>query len=155
MNYNKELFNKIINGLVPSDPNLSDYIKNKLKLYNFYCTFGGAGTGKTTAVGYLLKTLFNETSSFISLAPTSEQASKLATSIKADNSKIFNKADFIKAILGRELTTDDYELHNDYITLKDFIIPKVTSLFDNTPNKILFIDEISRFTRPELELISN
>lgn len=155
MNYNKELFNKIINSLVPSDPNLSDYIKNKLKLYNFYCTFGGAGTGKTTAVGYLLKTLFNETSSFISLAPTSEQASKLATSIKADNSKIFNKADFIKAILGRELTTDDYELHNDYITLKDFIIPKVTSLFDNTPNKILFIDEISHFTRPELELISN
>lgn len=153
MVYNPQLFNKIIDKLVPKNSDLSDYVRNRLKLYNFYSVFGGAGVGKTTSIGYLLKTLFEHNSSFISIAPTIKQAQKLSESINSKE-KIYDKVEFIKSILGRELTTDDYEIHDTYITLKDSIIPLKTNLFDNQQNKILFIDEVSHFLRPELELIS-
>lgn len=154
MNYNKELFNKLINKLTITSEPLTPYMQDRLKMYNTYLTFGGAGTGKTTAVGYLLKTLFNENSSFISIAPSNRKALDLSVAINDVNGKTFNKDDFIKEILGRNLTIDDYEIGEGYIKLKESIFPLTTTLFDNKNNKILFIDEVSWFNRPELELIS-
>lgn len=150
---NKELFNAIINKLVATDG--SEYIKSRLQLYNFSVTFGGAGTGKTTSIGYLLKSMISD-SSVITIAPTEEQVKKLNTALKVDGKVGYNKNAFIQKILGRGLTESDYELHDSYITLKSDTFPIETEVFDKSAeNKVVFIDEISYFSRPELELIRN
>lgn len=154
---NPELFRNLLNKLTEASQKHDHYFIKARTQFNGFSIFGGAGVGKTEAVMRLLSTLFPN-APILCCAPTKTQYLKLQNAVNDKKAK--TKAELISLILGRQLNENDYEKieneensSHDYILKKD-IEARNTTLFGNADKKILVIDEISWFTRPELELIS-
>ena len=159
MTMNTPLFNNIIAKLLDSAESIEEYTKNKTKLYNTYFTFGGAGTGKTTAVGYnLRKMLDGPDTEFITLAPEQEQVDKLASALGLEDSQKFTKNQLFEMInsKGEPLTNDNGKFNKDtgHIELINFDISDTDPFTTSKTNKILFIDEASFFTEYEYDILT-
>ena len=155
----KDLFNEFVRSLSEKANNVSDdfYVQSKSKLLNFIATFGGAGTGKTQGVAYVLRRMM-PTHKVVTVAPTRKQTDRLSTAIEHDGLS-YTKSELIEQIIGRQISeTDinqifDNEKTTSTLTLKDLDLNPAT-MFAETNNRIIFIDEISQFSKIDLELIT-
>ena len=154
----KDLFNEFVKYLSAKAKATSDdsYIQNKSQLLNFIATFGGAGTGKTQGVAYVLRKMM-PAYKIVTVAPTRKQTDRLSAAIEHDGLS-YTKAELIEQILGKQISESDINkvIGNDEIptyTLKDLKLNPAT-MFAETENRIIFIDEISQFSKIDLELIT-
>lgn len=155
----KDLFNEFVRSLSEKANNVSDdfYVQSKSKLSNFIATFGGAGTGKTQGVAYVLRRMM-PAYKVITVAPTRKQTDRLSAAIEHDGLS-YTKSELIEQIIGRQISeTDinqifDNEKTTSTLTLKDLDLNPAT-MFAETNNRIIFIDEISQFSKIDLELIT-
>ncbi len=154
MQHNKGFFNNLLNNVFDSSIEISDFMKDRSKLYNMLFVPGGTGTGKTRLIARTIKEM-SENSSIVTLAPTKKQLLVLNDSIKVDSNLGFNKDEFIVKILGRNLTVNDYYVNNSgHLYLKNTITPlRTPELFESHKNRLLFADEISYFNEAELQLL--
>lgn len=116
--------------------------------------YGGSGTGKTSAVDLLLRSMFDNSAISI-VAPENEQVENLEKNLKDDIKNKWNKNEFMKKILGKLIDKNDYkyELKTNQLTLtKDYNPLWTPELFDG--ERVLFIDEISWFNSVELQKIA-
>lgn len=154
----KDLFNEFVKYLSAKAKATSDdsYIQNKSQLLNFIATFGGAGTGKTQGVAYVLRKMM-PAYKIVTVAPTRKQTDRLSAAIEHDGLS-YTKAELIEQILGKQISESDINkiVGSDEIptyTLKDLKLNPAT-MFAETENRIIFIDEISQFSKIDLELIT-
>lgn len=155
----KELFNDFVRSLSEKAKKVSDdfYVQSKSKLLNFIATFGGAGTGKTQGVAYVLRKMMPN-HKVITVAPTRKQTDRLSAAIEHDGLS-YTKAELIEQILGKQITESDIiqttnkEQNTSVFSLKELDLNPAT-MFAETNNRIIFIDEISQFSKVDLELIT-
>lgn len=152
---NPSLFKNILKQIKQHNSNNPDsYIKSKTAFDSFVVVFGGAGTGKTTSVAKLITSIFSD-AEIITVAPSQNQVNILTNNI-GNVSKSFTKHDLIKSIIGHSLSDKDMiSIADDSSMALD---PKITIggdlIFGDSKQKILVLDEISLFTRPELEVLN-
>ena len=79
----------------------------------------------------------------VTVAPTRKQTDRLSAAIEHDGLS-YTKADINKIVGSDEIPT---------YTLKDLKLNPAT-MFAETENRIIFIDEISQFSKIDLELIT-
>ena len=157
LNY-PELLNEFLRKLnnIAYDNEIDLYLKNKPSLYNVVSIIsGGAGSGKTNGVDRIIYEMIKDDSDVICCAPTENQAKILKTALN-HNGKYLSKNEFISSILGRNFSKNDYELleKEKVFSLKPNINVRNNNIFGNKNRKILFIDEYSLFSKPELQLIT-
>ena len=154
---NTELFNALITGISNLSKQETDdeYLANKSPLYNFLAIYGGAGCGKTAVVDYILNRMFKNEASIIISAPSVKQVENLSNSINHYGIKL-TKSQLIQEILGRTLNDSDIiKIESQaQITLDPKVEVNISNKFVDSKLKLLFIDEIGLYDRPELELIS-
>lgn len=132
-----------------------EYLSNMPTWDSMFVVLGGAGTGKTTAVGKTLKLLLdNSDAEIIAMGPSVSQAKKLAASLELpDSTDGITKNDLINMIR-EEGTADLYENEKSHSRLKASTITSNTP-FKSDKLRVLVFDEISLFTEAELTLINN
>lgn len=153
----KNLFNTFAESLNNIAQSSSDiYIKNKPALLNFLCTFGGAGTGKTRGIAYIIKKLMPE-AVIATVAPTQKQTERLSAAIQHDGLS-YTKNELIEQILGRQLNESDYiyseEEGVDNLKLKPLKMYSA-EMFATNDQRVIFIDEVSQFSKVEIKLITD
>lgn len=138
----------------PKDKETIHWMQNLATLYNFVMVPGGAGCGKTEAVAHNVAKMYEGIDhEYICLAPEKEQSEKLSKAV-GENIKHFDKAKFFKDVFN--IDSEEYRkiAATNHYELKNISVPN-TNLFDKSKRvKILFIDEVSLFTEPELKLIT-
>lgn len=153
---NPELFNALNEEISSKYDGNDEYIKNKPNLYNIVKILGAAGSGKSSAIASgIYQMLSDEDVDYIYVAPGEEQLASLVKNITKEKevAKLqFTKDDFLNQLCENGVKFK----HND--TIKHFkgITEVKPKLGLNTGKKqIIFIDEISFFNEPELQLISD
>lgn len=156
-NKKRNLFNIFANSLNTLAQSSEDiYIRNKISLQNFICTFGGAGTGKTRGIAYVIKKMMPEAAVAV-VAPTQKQTERLADAVQHDG-LAYTKNELIEKILGRQLSDNDY-IYSDKEDVDNLKLKRLkmnpASMFATNEQKVIFIDEVGQFSKTELELISS
>ena len=129
------------------------WLKAHSRLYNFLMVPGGAGTGKSVGV---VQYFLNSVKSYAGLevkmlAPSKKQVNDLAKGT-GWNVERFDKNTFFEKIAGGQI--GDYYLEDGMVKTRSNIEFK-DDLFDkNKDLKILVVDEITLFTGPELNVLS-
>lgn len=139
------------------------YFNNKSLLDKVYFIFGGAGTGKTTAIARTLKLMLEKSdATFITMAPGEAQVRSLSESLGLDPNLGRTKEQFFDIIRGTKETNPNFidwslataeqnqhkqQLINASLTSNDPFI-------GNSEFKFLFIDEASLFTEAEYQLLN-
>ena len=154
---NPVLYNTLLKNLVNHAKNIGAniYEQTKSPMYNMVFTFGGAGVGKTKGVATIIKTIFTDSKFNASIklaAPTKEQAYNLATTLGETSS--WNKDQLLSQIMANNIEYDTIESENVIYSIKAKGVKINTVNYGDANYKLLFIDEIGLFTRPELELLS-
>lgn len=140
-----------------------DYIKNMSNFSNIMAVYGGAGVGKTTGVGQLIR-LLNPSAKIVLSAPSESQigvvddAGNVSGLKQIDPSaSAHTKTSLVNRILGRPVTSKDIDTSHRseygdlmYITTNVGLSITDAGLADTD---ILFIDEISLYDRIDLEII--
>lgn len=153
-----DLFNNIAELLRDGD-NPDNYIANKKSLQNVIMTLGGAGTGKTTSIANIVvKMLDGKDLDIIAITPTTDQLTKLKTSIGKPEIKGYTKDEVFKLITtnpnGIESSNIEYDENAATLQPKD-INASDTAIYDSGKKiKVFVIDEIGCFSKVELELLS-
>ena len=131
------------------------YEQTKSPMYNMVFTFGGAGVGKTKGVATVLKTIFTDPKYKATIklaAPTKEQSSNLATTLGETSS--WTKDQLMQQVTAETVEYEAIESDGNIDSIKSKSIKVNTVNYGDANYKLLFIDEIGLFTRPELELLS-
>ena len=133
----------------------TEYLHNRTPLLNTIAVvLGAAGSGKTAGVSNIFATMLDDSWKIIASAPEKRQAKKLADSIGKGEIGVLTQKELISSILGRDMTEDDYEHSHYMFKLKSSVKLSTDDLFDGNENNILFLDEISLYSAPEIELIT-
>lgn len=169
---NQDLFEAFLTkfGEMSKNMETDPYLKNKPILHRVVSVIsGGAGSGKTNGVDRIIYEMIRDEADVIVCAPTENQTNKLGLSIGLDGNK-YTKEKLIEMITGKtKLDPADideegdpkegtgeyyYDIHNKHFVLLNNVKINKNNVFGNKKIHVLFIDEYSLFTEPELLLIS-
>lgn len=176
---NPELFNLLNEQLTEVYSDKDPYIKAKPNLKNIIALLGAAGSGKTTAEdSSIYEMLKDEDVDFMYVAPGAAQLRSLVKAVGQEDPNpnfqftkiettetVDGKTHTIKGFLdqlskdGVKYTTTakikigDEEFNTHHVKGITLVEPKLG--LNTNKRKIVFIDEISFFTEPELQLISD
>jgi hypothetical protein len=145
-------FLKEMKELAKNDPD--DYVKNKRILENISLTLGGAGTGKTVAIGGISADIisFNDDVEFIFIASNDDQVSKLRASV-GHSGKTFisnprkkngkNNNVFDEYVEGK-LPEPYYDEVENSLKFNPIILNQNKTLFNPSKSrKIIMVDEVT------------
>ncbi|MBO7211770.1 MAG: AAA family ATPase [Methanobrevibacter sp.] len=151
-----DLFTEVLKEVKAKAQNSDDqYVKNKPILDRIYTILGGAGTGKTTAVDFLLTLMIaDDKRGVIAVGASDTQANSLQKAIKGAN-KVLSKDKLMKAIKGDQVMKYKLNEQTQHIELDTPIAVSEESLWaEDIKNRILVIDEITFYDEQELQLLN-
>lgn len=151
-----DLFTEILKEIQNKAKNSNDqYVQSKPIFDRIYTILGGAGTGKTTAVDFLLKLMIAEDKrGVISVGATKHQAEGLDKALRG-SARVLDKEALMQAIKGDQVLKYRLNETTEHIELENPIQISDVSLWDaNVKNRILVIDEITFYDEQELRLLN-
>ena len=150
---NPNLYNDFLSELEKQAQNdEDDYVKNKRKLENTSVTLGGAGTGKTVAIGGIAADIisFDDDIEFVFAASNDEQATKLKSSVGHEGAVFITNdptpedkhKNIFKEYVNGTLPEPYYDDVKQRVEFNPIILNPTKTLFDPSKSrKIIVIDE--------------
>lgn len=162
--HNKKLFNLLSDSIADTYDGNEDYVKEKRILHNIISVFGGAGTGKTRGVTFLLSRLLND-SEFRFIAPTKNQTDVLLDvferSGKTEEALTFEEwftkyAPGIDSIENVEYIKDSHGTEGGYLKTKSNTVNPIDWFStDSSKTRIIVIDEAGLLNSIQLKAVSD
>lgn len=150
---NPNLYNDFLSELEKqAQSDKDDYVKNKRKLENTAITLGGAGTGKTVAIGGIAADIisFDDDVEFVFAASNDEQATKLKSSIGHEGNVFITNdrtpedkhESIFKEYVNGALPEPYYDDVKQRVEFNPIILNPTKTLFDPSKSrKIIVVDE--------------
>lgn len=140
------------------------YFNNKSIIDRIFYIFGGAGTGKTTAIAKTLKLMLEKSdATFITMAPGEAQVRALSESLDINPNLGRTKEQLFDIIRGTQESNPKFVNWSNAVAEQNqhkekLINPALAANSDpflgNSKFKFLFIDESSLFTEAEYQLLN-
>lgn len=153
---NPALYNAFLEELHTLAQNDADaYVKNKRLLKNTALALGGAGTGKTVAIGGISADIlaFDDDVQFVFVASNDDQVEKLQSSVRHDG-KMFTTNDegvsgsrrknIFKEYVSGDLPHPFYDRAKEQLDFNPIVLDSTKTLFDPSKSKkVIIIDEVT------------
>lgn len=164
--YNPELFNLLNDKLSKQYGDNNEYIKQRSKLDNIIAIVGAAGSGKTSATDKgIYNILSKEDIDVFYVAPSKVQLKSLINSITdqtikdedlTSNNDYYTKDALLENLLNGDSLKDHIEFDDksSHWKFKDLDTFKPNIGITHGKKSLMFIDEITFWTEPELQLLS-
>ena len=164
--YNPELFNLLNDKLSKQYAEDKEYIKQRSKLDNIIAIVGAAGSGKTSATAKAIYNILSkEDIDFFYVAPSKVQLKSLINNITdqtvKDDDLTSSNDYYVKGVLVETLLDGDslkdhieYDDKSSHWKFKDLDTFKPNIGITHGKKSVMFIDEITFWTEPELQVLS-
>ena len=150
---NPNLYNDFLSELEKqAQSDTDDYVKNKRKLENTSVTLGGAGTGKTVAIGGIAADIisFDDDIEFVFAASNDEQATKLKSSVGHEGNVFITNdptpedkhKNIFKEYVNGTLPESYYDDVKQRVEFNPIVLNPTKTLFDPSKSrKVIIVDE--------------
>ena len=162
---NPKLYNEFLAEMKSlAQDDTDEYVKNKRILENTALALGGAGTGKTVAIGGISADIiaFDDDVSFVFMASNDDQVEKLKASVRHDG-KMFTTdenagndrhKDIFKEYVNGDLPKPYYDKDKEQLDFNPIVLNASKTLFDPSKSKkVIIIDEVTLLDVMKLQAI--